>query len=119
MKHLPNLLKQETSSAETLVSVLLRMYCDPRPQHLTLRPQVADKFLPYVAFFILSKVQLPIITGVLSLGLGVVSDFNKLRMEHNAKNITTFMPVVAKIVQGFSGLDDKAVRPPFSPSYIS
>ena len=43
------------------------------------------------------------------LGLGVVSDFNKLRMESNPKNIATFMPVVAKIVQGFSKLDDKAV----------
>lgn len=48
MKHLPNLLKQETSSADTLVTVLCRMYYDPRPQHLALRPQVADKFLPLV-----------------------------------------------------------------------
>ncbi|KAI5122163.1 hypothetical protein M0805_007062 [Coniferiporia weirii] len=88
MKHLPNLLKQETSSADTLVTVLCRMYYDPRPKHLALRPQVADKFLP--------------------LGLGVISDFNKLRMEASAKNIAAFMPVVARIVQGFCRLDDKA-----------
>ncbi|KAL5527125.1 hypothetical protein ACEPAG_5916 [Sanghuangporus baumii] len=88
MKHLPNLLKQETSSADTLVTVLSRMYYDPRPQHLALRPQVADKFLP--------------------LGLGVITDFNKLRMDTSAKNIAAWMPVIAKIVQGFCGLTDKA-----------
>ncbi|KAH8105009.1 Sec7-domain-containing protein [Phellopilus nigrolimitatus] len=88
MKHLPNLLKQETSSADTLVTVLCRMYSDRRPQHLALRSQVADKFLP--------------------LGLGVITDFNKLRMESSAKNISAFMPVVARIIQGFCRLDDKA-----------
>lgn len=46
MKHLPNLLKQESSSASTLVHVLLRMYYDPRPAHQTARSQIADRFLP-------------------------------------------------------------------------
>lgn len=46
MKHLPNLLKQETNSAETLVTVLVQMYYDPRPEHIALRAQVADKLLP-------------------------------------------------------------------------
>lgn len=48
MKHLPNLLKQETSSAETLVIVLVQMYYDTRSEHQALRPQVADKLLPCV-----------------------------------------------------------------------
>ena len=48
MKHLPNLLKQESSSAATLVHILLRMYYDPRQEHQTARPQVADRLLPYV-----------------------------------------------------------------------
>lgn len=43
------------------------------------------------------------------LGLGVIADFNKLRMETSAKNIASFMPVVSKIVLGFYRLDDKAV----------
>jgi brefeldin A-inhibited guanine nucleotide-exchange protein len=48
MKHLPNLLKQESSSAATLVHVLLRMYYDPRPEHQALKSQVADdRLLPY------------------------------------------------------------------------
>lgn len=46
MKHLPNLLKQESSSAATLVHILLRMYYDPRPEHQTVRPQVAERLLP-------------------------------------------------------------------------
>ena len=47
MKHLPNLLKQESSSAATLVHILLRMYYDPRPEHQAARPQVAERLLPY------------------------------------------------------------------------
>jgi brefeldin A-inhibited guanine nucleotide-exchange protein len=51
MKHLPNLLKQESSSAATLVHVLCRMYYDPRPEHQAARPQIADRLLPYVLSF--------------------------------------------------------------------
>jgi brefeldin A-inhibited guanine nucleotide-exchange protein len=50
MKHLPNLLKQESSSASTLVHILLRMYYDPRADHQSARPQIADKLLPCVNF---------------------------------------------------------------------
>lgn len=48
MKHLPNLLKQESSSAATLVHVLLHMYYDTRAEHFAARPQIADRLLPYV-----------------------------------------------------------------------
>ncbi|EIW61429.1 Arf family guanine nucleotide exchange factor SEC7 [Trametes versicolor FP-101664 SS1] len=88
MKHLPNLLKQESSSASTLVHVLLRMYYDPRPDHQAARPQVADRLMP--------------------LGLGVLQDFNKLRLDTQAKNIAAWTPVVAEILQGFVRFDDKA-----------
>ncbi|KAI0353492.1 Sec7-domain-containing protein [Trametes cingulata] len=88
MKHLPNLLKQESSSASTLVHVLLRMYYDPRPEHQAARPQVADRLMP--------------------LGLGVLQDFNKLRLDTQAKNIAAWTPVVAEILQGFVRFDDKA-----------
>lgn len=47
MKHLPNLLKQESSSAATLVHVLLRMYFDERPEHQSARSQIAERLLPY------------------------------------------------------------------------
>ncbi|KAI0650276.1 hypothetical protein C8Q79DRAFT_942938 [Trametes meyenii] len=88
MKHLPNLLKQESSSASTLVHVLLRMYYDPRPEHQAARPQVADRLMP--------------------LGLGVLQDFNKLRLDTQAKNVAAWTPVVAEILQGFVKFDDKA-----------
>ncbi|CAL1701031.1 unnamed protein product [Somion occarium] len=88
MKHLPNLLKQESSSAATLVHVLLQMYYDFRPEHQAARPQVADRLLP--------------------LGLGVLQDFTKLRMDTQAKNVTAWTPVVAEILQGFVKFDDKA-----------
>lgn len=46
MKHLPNLLKQESSSAATLVSVLSRMYYDKRPSYNALRNQVGERLIP-------------------------------------------------------------------------
>jgi len=46
MKHLPNLLKQESSSAATLVHILLRMYHDMRPEHQAARPQIAERLVP-------------------------------------------------------------------------
>lgn len=52
MKHLPNLLKQESSSAATLVHVLLRMYHDARPEHQAARPQIAERLVPYVFFLL-------------------------------------------------------------------
>ncbi|KAH9951731.1 hypothetical protein B0H21DRAFT_684859 [Amylocystis lapponica] len=88
MKHLPNLLKQESSSASTLVHVLLRMYYDPRPEHQAARPQVAERLMP--------------------LGLGVLQDFSKLRLDTQQKNIVAWTPVVAEILQGFVQFDDKA-----------
>ena len=88
MKHLPNLLKQESSSAATLVHVLSRMYFDPRAEHQAARPQVAERLLP--------------------LGLRVLQDYNALRSDTQAKNIAAWTPVVAEIVQGFVRLDDRA-----------
>jgi brefeldin A-inhibited guanine nucleotide-exchange protein len=88
MKHLPNLLKQESSSAATLVHVLLRMYFDERPEHQNARPQIAERLLP--------------------LGLSVLQDYIKLRADTQAKNITAWTPVVAEILDGFCRFDNKA-----------
>ncbi|KAH7930079.1 Sec7-domain-containing protein [Leucogyrophana mollusca] len=88
MKHLPNLLKQESSSAATLVHVLLRMYFDERSEHQSARPQIAERLLP--------------------LGLSVLQDYIKLRADTQAKNITAWTPVVAEILEGFCRFDNKA-----------
>jgi brefeldin A-inhibited guanine nucleotide-exchange protein len=52
MKHLPNLLKQESGSAATMVHVLLHMYFDPRPEHQSTRPQITERLLPLVLPYI-------------------------------------------------------------------
>ncbi|KAF9058169.1 hypothetical protein BJ165DRAFT_1334026 [Panaeolus papilionaceus] len=85
MKHLPNLLKQESSSASTLVHVLLRMYQDPRPEHQAARQQIAERLVP--------------------LGVGVVRDFNKLKAESQSKNISAWTPVVAEVLDGVCRFD--------------
>lgn len=88
MKHLPNLLKQESSSAATLVHVLLQMYFDERPEHQLARPQIAERLLP--------------------LSLNVLSDYAKLRADTQAKNIAAWTPVVTEIIDGFCRFDSKA-----------
>ncbi|KAF8165376.1 hypothetical protein B0H34DRAFT_793771 [Crassisporium funariophilum] len=87
MKHLPNLLKQESSSAATLVHVLLRMYHDIRPEHQAARPQIAERLVP--------------------LGVGVLRDFNKLKADSQSKNILAWTPVVAEILEGYCRFDVK------------
>jgi len=85
MKHLPNLLKQESSSAATLVHVLLRMYHDARQEHQAARPQIAERLVP--------------------LGVGVLRDFNKLKADSQSKNILAWTPVIAEILEGFCQFD--------------
>ncbi|TFK75941.1 Sec7-domain-containing protein [Pluteus cervinus] len=86
MKHLPNLLKQESNSASTLIHILLQMYYDTRPEHQSARPQIAGRLLP--------------------LALGVLQDYNKLRPDTQSKNIAAWTPVVAEILEGFCRFDD-------------
>ncbi|KAF7301642.1 Guanine nucleotide exchange factor [Mycena indigotica] len=81
MKHLPNLLKQESSSAATLVNVFLRMYFDNRPEHQAARPLMLDRLMP--------------------LALGILSDYNKLKADTQGKNIIAWTPVVGEILDGF------------------
>ncbi|CAK5275581.1 unnamed protein product [Mycena citricolor] len=97
MKHLPNLLKQESSSASTLVHVLLRMYYDGRPGHLAARPQIADRLMP--------------------LSLTVLRDYNKLRADTQSKNIVAWTPVVGEILDGFCRFDEKTFRGFLSVTY--
>lgn len=46
MRDLPNLLRQESTSAATLVNVLLRMYNDVQPEAVQKRAEVIDVFVP-------------------------------------------------------------------------
>ncbi|GJJ07601.1 hypothetical protein Clacol_001804 [Clathrus columnatus] len=87
MKHLPNLLKQESTSAATLISVLIRLYKDPRIEGKRLKEQVTDRLT--------------------SLGLNILGDFIALKPENQAKTIATWTPVIVEVLNGFNNLDDQ------------
>jgi brefeldin A-inhibited guanine nucleotide-exchange protein len=46
MKQLPNLLKQESSAASTYISILLRMYNDPREERVENKHVVEQALIP-------------------------------------------------------------------------
>jgi len=54
MKQLPNLLKQESSAAATYISILLRMYNDPREERVQSKYVVEEALIPYNSTFNLS-----------------------------------------------------------------
>ncbi|KAH8929478.1 Sec7-domain-containing protein [Atractiella rhizophila] len=85
MKQLPNLLKQESSSAATLVAVLVRMYSDERADHVAKRRETVHAFVP--------------------LGLDILSSYASLDPETQSRNIAAWTPVVANVLHGFSALE--------------
>jgi brefeldin A-inhibited guanine nucleotide-exchange protein len=46
MKQLPNLLKQESCSAVTLIRVLSKLYTDQRPDHKAKRNDTVEALVP-------------------------------------------------------------------------
>ncbi|OCF43947.1 guanine nucleotide exchange protein for ADP-robosylation factor [Kwoniella heveanensis CBS 569] len=88
MKQLPNLLKQESSSAATLINVLLRMYRDPREAHRATRSGVLDRLVP--------------------LGTEIIKDFIALDPETQPRNIAAWTPVVTDILKGCYGFEKEA-----------
>ena len=86
MKQLPNLLKQESSSAATLVHIPVRMHGDSRPEHVALQSQIREKLVP--------------------LGYDIVCGFLPLDPETQARNIAAWSPVVAEIFTGICTFDD-------------
>ncbi|EST09310.2 Sec7 domain protein [Kalmanozyma brasiliensis GHG001] len=85
MKQLPNLLKQESSSAATLVHILVRMHGDSRPAHVGLHTQIRDELVP--------------------LGYEIVCGFLPLDPETQARNIAAWSPVVGEIFTGICTFD--------------
>ncbi|GAA99731.1 hypothetical protein E5Q_06434 [Mixia osmundae IAM 14324] len=89
MKQLPNLLKQESSSAATLVNVLLRVYSDERIDHKARRAETLEVFMP--------------------LATDILGSFVAYDGETQARNITAWTPVVVEILHGFCILEDKTL----------
>ena len=86
MKQLPNLLKQESTSAGTLVHVYLHMQRDARVSGEGREVQVADRFAP--------------------LAEEIISGFLPLDNETQARNISAWTPVVSQVLLGLAALYD-------------
>lgn len=89
MKQLPNLLKQESSAAATLINVLLRMYRDPREAHQALRAGILDRLVP--------------------LATEITRDFIAIDAEVQPRNVAAWSPVVSDIVRGATDFEPEAV----------
>jgi brefeldin A-inhibited guanine nucleotide-exchange protein len=94
MKQLPNLLKQESSSAATLINVLLRMYRDPRDAHRATRSGVLERLVPYVPYLYCEV----LLMG--RLAVEVIKDFIALDPETQPRNVTAWTPVVTDVLRG-------------------
>ncbi|KAK4046554.1 guanine nucleotide exchange protein for ADP-robosylation factor [Microbotryomycetes sp. JL201] len=90
MRDLPNLLRQESTSAATLVNVLLRMYNDKQSEHVQRRAEVVEVFAP--------------------LGMDVLANYVALNPETQARNITAWTPVCAEILHGFCSFEDEPFK---------
>ncbi|ORX40224.1 hypothetical protein BD324DRAFT_644628 [Kockovaella imperatae] len=101
MKQLPNLLKQESSSAATLINVLLRMYRDPREAHRNSRTDVLERLVP--------------------LGTEIIKDFIGLDPETQPRNVSAWTPVVTDIILGSVDFETEAFKthvPSFYPLIV-
>ncbi|PLW15872.1 hypothetical protein PCANC_18072 [Puccinia coronata f. sp. avenae] len=85
MKQLPNLLKQESSSAVTLIRVLLKLYNDQRPDHQAKRAETIKALVP--------------------LALEIISGYIELDPETQARNIDAWTPVMVEVLHCFYSLD--------------
>ena len=86
MKQPPNLLKQESGSASVYVSILLRMYHDPRPERITSRPATEAALIP--------------------LCVDIVRSYAALDEETQQRNIATWRPVVVDVLEGYAGFPE-------------
>lgn len=86
MRQLPNLLKQESSSASTLIHVLVRMHSDAsEARDGPLRGQIRERLVP--------------------LAQDIINAYLPLDAETQARNIAAWTPVVAEVFVGLCDFD--------------
>ncbi|KAJ3102351.1 guanine nucleotide exchange protein for ADP-robosylation factor [Phlyctochytrium planicorne] len=90
MKQLPNLLKQETTSVSTYVQILIRMYADPDPERISMRPEVERRLIP--------------------LSFDILVHFNTLDPDSKRRNVTAWRPVVVAILNALVDLEDEQFK---------
>ncbi|WAQ80954.1 hypothetical protein PtA15_1A292 [Puccinia triticina] len=84
MKQLPNLLKQESCSAVTLIRVLSKLYNDQRPDHQA-KQQAVETLVP--------------------LALEIMTGYVDLDPETQGRNIAAWTPVMVEVLHCFYSLD--------------
>ena len=82
MKQPPNLLKQESGSAATYVSILLRMYHDSSDERLRNRSDTEAALVPLCA--------------------DIIRGFVELEEESQQRNIIAWRPVVVDVLEGYT-----------------
>ncbi|KAI2082552.1 guanine nucleotide exchange protein for ADP-robosylation factor [Ophidiomyces ophidiicola] len=83
MKQPPNLLKQESGSAATYVSILFRMYHDEGDERKSSRKETEEALIPLCA--------------------DIIQGYNTLDEETQQRNISAWRPVVVDVVEGYTG----------------
>jgi len=82
MKQPPNLLKQESGSAATYVSILLRMYHDEGEERKRSREDIEAALVP--------------------LCTDIIRGFTQLEEESQQRNIIAWRPVVVNVIEGYT-----------------
>ncbi|KAA1073441.1 guanine nucleotide exchange protein for ADP-robosylation factor [Puccinia graminis f. sp. tritici] len=90
MKQLPNLLKQESCSAVTLIRVLSKLYIDQRPDHKAKRSDTVEALVP--------------------LALEIMTGYVELDPETQGRNIAAWTPVMVEVLHCFYSLDKETFQ---------
>ncbi|UNI20431.1 guanine nucleotide exchange protein for ADP-robosylation factor [Purpureocillium takamizusanense] len=101
MKQPPNLLKQESGSAATYVSILFRMFADNAPERLESRPDIEAALVP--------------------LCKDIITGYSLLAEESQHRNIMAWRPVVVDVLEGYATFPEDAFKahiPDFYPMSV-
>lgn len=88
MKQPPNLLKQESGSAATYISILFRMYADNAEERLRSRPDIEAALVP--------------------LCKDIITGYSALEEESQQRNLAAWRPVVVDVLEGFATFPPEA-----------
>lgn len=86
IERLPNLLKQESSSAAVFINITFRMYCDDDKASPANKQSLLDYLVP--------------------LCNTIVERYSELDETNQQRNISTWKPVIVEIYEGYVELDD-------------